>query len=234
MDRGEFLHSAAPASFSILASPGAATCPLGCFCQFRLSACEQVQNRHANRYAICNLVENYAVRSVGHVRVDFHPAIHRTGVKNQNVAFRPVEAFARNSEAAGAFARCGYIPGGPAPDAECLITTMSMRIASRFLAVSTSVSPFETLEPVADTLTVSADNLFSANSKEMRVRVEFSKKRFTIVEPRNAGTFFIARSLISLNGSAVSRMSRIWSPVSDSRPSRSLPSVPVTPPTWAR
>src|SRR5258705_1140614 len=111
---------------------------------------------------------------------------------------------------------------------------MSIRIASRFLAVSTSVSPLETLEPEAETLTVSDDYRFEANSKEIRVRVEFSKKRLTIVEPRSAGTFLIPRSLISLKGSAVSRMSRIWSPVSDSRSSRSLPSVLVTQPIWAR
>src|SRR3954471_4236535 len=111
---------------------------------------------------------------------------------------------------------------------------MSIRIASRFRAVSTSVSPFDTLDPAADTFTVSADSRFSANSNEMRVRVEFSKNRFTIVDPRSAGTFLIARSLISLNGSAVSRMSLIWSPVSDSSPRRSLPKVAVTRPTWAR
>ena len=74
------------------------------------------------------------------------------------------------------------------------------------------------------TLTVSAERRFSANSNEMRVRVEASKKRLTIVEPRSAGTFLIARSLISLNGSAVSRMRRIWSPERGSRPSRSFPS----------
>src|SRR5258705_2463 len=61
-----------------------------------------------------------------------------------------------------------------APDAECLITTMSIRIASRFRAVSTSVSPLDTLDPEADTLTVSAERRFSANSNEMRVRVDIS------------------------------------------------------------
>jgi len=61
------------------------------------------------------------------------------------------------------------------------ITTMSIRIASRFFAVSTSVSPLETDEPLAATLTVSADSRFSANSNEIRVRVDASKKRLTIV-----------------------------------------------------
>src|SRR5205807_1220653 len=56
------------------------------------------------------------------------------------------------------------------------------------------------------------------------VRFDASKNRLTIVAPRSVGTFLIARSLISLNGSAVSRMSLICSLVSGSRPSKSLPS----------
>src|SRR2546422_1825385 len=71
---------------------------------------------------------------------------------------------------------------------------MSIRIASRFLAVSTRVSPFCTALPEAATFTVSAESRFSANSKEMRVRVEASKKRLTIVLPRRAGTFLMGRS----------------------------------------
>src|SRR6266545_2667399 len=110
------------------------------------------------------------------------------------------------------------------------MTTMSIRIASRFRAVSTRVSPLMTLEPDAATFTVSAESLFSANSKEILVRVELSKKRLTIVEPRRAGTFLIARSLISLNGSAVSRMRSICSLDNGSRPRRSLPSRLVTAP----
>ena len=78
--------------------------------------------------------------------------------------------------------------------------------------------------PCVATFTVSADSRFSANSNEMRVRVEASKKRLTIVLPRSVGTFLIGRSLISLNGSAVSRISRICSALSGSSPSRSLPS----------
>jgi hypothetical protein len=81
-----------------------------------------------------------------------------------------------------------------------------------------------TLDPDDATFTVSADSRFSANSKEMRVRVDASKNRLTIVEPRSVGTFLIARSLISLNGSAVSRMRRIWSLERCSSPRRSLPS----------
>jgi hypothetical protein len=93
-----------------------------------------------------------------------------------------------------------------APDAQCRITTMSIRMASRFRAVSTRVSPFCTEEPEAAMLTVSAESRFSANSKEMRVRVEGSRKRLTIVLPRSTGTFLMRRSEISLKGSAVSRI----------------------------
>ena len=121
-----------------------------------------------------------------------------------------------------------------APDEPWRMTTMSMRIASRLRAVSTSVSPFATDDPVEEMLTVSALSRFSANSKETRVRVDASKKRLTIVLPRSTGTFLIRRSEISLKGSAVSRMVRICSALSPSRPTRSLPrgaAGSVTPPT---
>ena len=45
------------------------------------------------------------------------------------------------------------------------------------------VSPLET-EPEAATFTVSAERRFSANSKEIRVLVEASKNRLTMVFPR--------------------------------------------------
>src|SRR2546430_4258814 len=116
-----------------------------------------------------------------------------------------------------------------APEEGWRMTTMSIRIASRFRAVSTRVSPFCTALPLAATLTVSAERRFSANSNEIRVRVDASKNRLTMVLPRSAGTFLIGRSLTSLNGSAVSRMSRIWSAPSGSRPTRSLPRLrPLT------
>ena len=92
-----------------------------------------------------------------------------------------------------------------APDEPCRITTISIFIASKFRAVSTRVSPLDTEEPTEETLTVSALNLFSANSKEIFVRVEGSKNRFTMVLPLNTGTFLIFRSEISLKASAVSR-----------------------------
>src|SRR5256884_216433 len=118
-----------------------------------------------------------------------------------------------------------------APEEGCRITTMSIRIASRLRAVSTSVSPFWTALPLAATLTVSAERRFSANSNEMRVRVEASKNRLTMVLPRSAGTFLMGRSETSLKGSAVSRMRRVLLGDSRSRPTRSFPRVAVM--AWA-
>ena len=83
-------------------------------------------------------------------------------------------------------------------------------------------------DPDAATFTVSADRRFSANSNDTRVRVDASKNRLTIVEPRRVGTFLIARSLISLNGPAVSRINRICSGVSGSSANKSFPSGVVT------
>ena len=45
---------------------------------------------------------------------------------------------------------------------------------------------------------MSADNLFSANSKEILVLVEFSKNKLTIFFPVNDGTLFIGLSKTSL------------------------------------
>ena len=58
-----------------------------------------------------------------------------------------------------------------APDEACRMTIMSGDIASMFMAVSTSVSPFSTLDAETATLSVSALNRFSAISNDVRVRV---------------------------------------------------------------
>ena len=61
------------------------------------------------------------------------------------------------------------------------------------------IDPILILEELAEKLVTSAESLFSANSKESFVLVEFSKKRLTIFLPFNSGTFLIGRSNISLN-----------------------------------
>jgi hypothetical protein len=56
--------------------------------------------------------------------------------------------------------------------------------------VSTSVSPFFTELLAAEKFTTSADRRFSANSKDKRVRVEFSKNKLAMVISLSEGTFF--------------------------------------------
>ena len=80
-----------------------------------------------------------------------------------------------------------------APDEAWRSTIMSGDIASRLSAVSTSVSPFTTLELATATFSVSALSRFSATSNDVRVRVLGSKNRFTTVRPRSVGTFLIGR-----------------------------------------
>jgi hypothetical protein len=54
-------------------------------------------------------------------------------------------------------------------------------MARILLTVSTKVSPFFTEEEAAEKFTTSALKRFSANSKERRVRVEFSKNKLAMV-----------------------------------------------------
>jgi hypothetical protein len=62
------------------------------------------------------------------------------------------------------------------------------------------------LDPLAEKLITSAESLFAAASKEILVRVESSAKRFTIVLPRNVGSFFICPSLVRASSVAVSNI----------------------------
>ena len=68
-----------------------------------------------------------------------------------------------------------------------------------FCTVSFKLSPLLTLEEMAEKFVTSADNRFSASSNEIRVRVEFSKKRFITFFPVKDGTFLIGRSRTSRN-----------------------------------
>ena len=97
---------------------------------------------------------------------------------------------------------------------------MSGAIASMLLTVSSSVSPLTTLDVDTARLSVSALRRFSAISNDVRVRVLGSKKRLTMVRPRRAGTFLIARSPTSRIASAVSRMRVISSVERSLIPSR--------------
>ena len=86
------------------------------------------------------------------------------------------------------------------------MTTASAPMASRVRAVSLSDSPLETDEPFAEKLMTSAERRLAAASKEIRVRVESSKKRLTTVRPRRVGSFLIGRSATRAISSAVSRI----------------------------
>src|SRR5205823_6233077 len=79
-------------------------------------------------------------------------------------------------------------------------------MACNVRAVSLSDSPFATLDPPALKLMTSAESRLAASSNEILVRVEFSRKKFTTVRPRRAGTFLITRVPTSRNDSAVSRI----------------------------
>ena len=86
------------------------------------------------------------------------------------------------------------------------MTTASAPIACKVIAVSFKDSPLLTLEPLAEKLITSADNLLAAASNEIRVRVESSAKRLTIVRPRRVGSFLTAPSLTRANSLAVSKI----------------------------
>ncbi len=108
------------------------------------------------------------------------------------------------------------------PATECLTIKQSTFIASMFLAVSTGDSPLEALELLMLKSRTSADNLFAASSKEVRVLVLGSKKRLTTVLPLKVGTFFTSRLLTSLKDFAVLRMNSISSLLNSSKVKRSL------------
>ena len=106
------------------------------------------------------------------------------------------------------------------PGVLCRTTTASIPMASRFRAVSMNDSPFDRLLVDAEKSTTSAPSRRAASEKLVRVRVEFSKNRFTTVEPVSTESFRRQLSVASLKRAAVSSSSRISSPVSRSRSSR--------------
>ena len=67
----------------------------------------------------------------------------------------------------------------------------SGRIDIRFRAVSISVSPLAADDAEPEMLIVSADSRLAAISKDVRVRVEFSKNRLMTVRPRSDVSFGI-------------------------------------------
>ena len=72
--------------------------------------------------------------------------------------------------------------------------------------MSLSDSPLLTLDPLAEKLITSAESRLAAASKDIRVRVESSAKRLTMVRPRKVGSFLTAPSLTRASSLAVSRI----------------------------
>ena len=86
-------------------------------------------------------------------------------------------------------------------------TNMSTFMASMVWMVSARLSPFTTEEVEPPMEILSAERRFSASSKELLVRVDGSRKRFTMVRPRSAGTFLMVRALFTASRArAVSRI----------------------------
>jgi len=92
-----------------------------------------------------------------------------------------------------------------APEDPCRTTSRSGCMAFRVTAVSISVSPLEIDDERGLMLTTSAPRRLPANSKELCVRVEFSKNRFISVRPFNRSSFFEVWRLRLTNPSARSR-----------------------------
>ena len=68
-------------------------------------ASEQIEHRHPDGDAVRHLIEDHAVRTIGHVGVDLDAAIHRAWVHDEDVARRAVEPLARDAEHAVVFAQ---------------------------------------------------------------------------------------------------------------------------------
>src|ERR1039458_4766754 len=109
-----------------------------------------------------------------------------------------------------------------APLAEWRITMASGRIAPRVFSVSTSDSPLLTLDPDAVMDTASAPRRLAAISKLVRVRVEASKNRLTIILPRSVSSFFKLWLCIGWKSLARARMAAI-----SARSNSSIPSNPA-------
>ena len=93
-----------------------------------------------------------------------------------------------------------------APESWCLITIISGCIAFKVIAVSISVSPFLIAElPMFIDIT-SAPNLFPANSNELWVLVDGSKKRFIWVFPLKTSIFLFLLRFIDIKVWASLRM----------------------------
>src|SRR5579871_831197 len=63
--------------------------PLDCRMRaiLRRAGHEQVQNRHAYSNTVCDLLEDARLRTIGDIRRDLDPSVHRAGMKHDRVWF---------------------------------------------------------------------------------------------------------------------------------------------------
>src|SRR5947207_12210725 len=101
------------------------------------------------------------------------------------------------------------------------MTMASGRIAASVFSVSTSDSPLLTLEPEAVMETASAPSRLAAISKLVRVRVDASKNRLTIILPSRVSSFFLLSLCSGWKCLARARMASI-----SARSNSSIPSSP--------
>ena len=98
-----------------------------------------------------------------------------------------------------------------APDELCRTINISQFIACKFFRVSINDSPLDVAEVLMSRLSTSAERRTAESSKVVRVRVEFSKNKLTMVLPCKIGTFLadwfwtLIKRLVSL--SMLSKMS---------------------------
>ena len=109
-----------------------------------------------------------------------------------------------------------------APDAPCRITTMSIRIASRFLAVSTRVSPLLTDDLARDVHCVRAETLLGELERDPGAGRGLEEQIDDGLSAK-AGTFLIAALAHLLERLGRVQDQRICSALNVSRPTRSLP-----------
>src|ERR1051325_12179080 len=59
---------------------------------------KQIQHGHPHRDAVGDLLENHRIGSVGDVGRDLDAAVHRTGMHDDHVGFRPLDARGGHAE----------------------------------------------------------------------------------------------------------------------------------------
>src|SRR5262245_48831551 len=71
--------------------------PLSSLFMFR-STSQQVQDSHAHRDAVANLLENHRIRTIRHLRSNLDPAVHRPRMHDHDVGLGQLEPRLRHPE----------------------------------------------------------------------------------------------------------------------------------------